>query len=146
MKMCKKSNTGNDFMYEDSVIQSNVEAIEKMLNITSSDLTFNNMTSEKLKTAAEIFMYLNSCSLDLIPLINFFKDLLMNKSPDIILLTLNRFLKVRETSDNKNFKMVLQKIFNTTFDVFSKDYSKWKNMTWEQAGNLALNGGEHKIR
>ena len=112
MKMCKKSNTGNDFMYEDSVIQSNVEAIEKMLNITSSDLTFNNMTSEKLKTAAEIFMYLNSCSLDLIPLINFFKDLLMNKSPDIILLTLNRFLKVRETSDNKNFKMVLQKIFN----------------------------------
>ena len=75
MESCKKSNTGNDFMYEDSVILSNVEAVEKMLNVTSSDLIFDNMTSETLKTAAEMFMYLNSCSFDLIPLVKFFKDL-----------------------------------------------------------------------
>ena len=134
---------GDDFMYDDSVIESNVAAVEQMLNITSSDLVFNNITPSTLKAAAEMFMYLNSCSFDLIPLVKFFKDLLMNKSPDIILLTLNRLLKVRDTSENKHFKTILRKIFDTNFDAFSKDYSNMKNMTWNQMGTVALKGGEH---
>ena len=143
LERCRKYNKGDDFMYDDSVIESNVAAVEQMLNITSSDLVFNNITPSTLKAAAEMFMYLNSCSFDLIPLVKFFKDLLMNKRPDIILLTLNRMLKVKDKTDTHHFKRTLRKIFDTTYYVFSKDYSKMKNMTWKQIGNDALLGGKH---
>ena len=63
--------------------------------------------------------------------------------PDVILLTLNRMLKVRDTSETQQFKTILLKIFDTTFDVFSKDYSKMKNMTWEQIRNAGLKGGQY---
>ena len=69
---------------------------------------------------------------------------MINKSSDIILLTLNRMLKVEDKTETHHFKRILRKIFDTTFDVFSKDYSKMKNMTWKQIGNDALQGGKHR--
>ena len=40
---------------------SQVAALEELLKVNSSELRFGNMTTKDLKSAAEMFIYLNSC-------------------------------------------------------------------------------------
>ena len=78
---------------------------------------FKNMTAEDLKTAAEIFIYMNTC-----PMKNWFgpwyllyNNLFKMKSPDIIIATLNRLMK----SKNKEFFNNNKKLLKRAKTLFS---------------------------
>ena len=50
---------GKDGLYSDKLIL--VKRVEKELQMNSSEVSFENMTAKNLKTAAEFFIYLNTC-------------------------------------------------------------------------------------
>ena len=82
-----------------------VDTAEEQLKTNSSDERFNNMTAEDLKTAAEMFIYLNMCPEAIKPWIVFYKEIFENESPDQIILTLNRMMKGTRTPQNEFFKI-----------------------------------------
>ena len=128
-------------MYENAVIQSNIRAVEFKLKFVSSDLVFQNITDKKLAIAADMFLYLNSCTFELMSLVQFFNDLFMNQNPDLIILTLNRILKIKESPATKGLIRVVQALLKNVTKLFSRKYQRIENMTWEGMGNLGKNGG-----
>ena len=83
---------------------SQVKAVEQMLKIESSEQINDTLTKEELKTAAEMFLYLNTCPTAIKPWIVFYKDLFQTQSPDQIILSLNRVTKGPRTPANEFFK------------------------------------------
>ena len=96
-------------------------AVEEELRVKSSDEIIEDITTDKLKNAADIFFDLNTS-----PSINpnyetwaktwatFIQDLFENNSPNEIILTLNRLMKVKTESLSKiviEYKEILEKIF-----------------------------------
>ena len=51
---------GHTILFEDSIL-TQVKAVEQILNIESTEQINDTLTNEELKTAAEIFLYLNTC-------------------------------------------------------------------------------------
>ena len=51
----------DDGLYTQSVTLTQVEAVEKQLDIDPIELTYPNITKKDLITAAELFIYLNIC-------------------------------------------------------------------------------------
>ena len=141
MEPCRKNNQQGDYMYENAVIQSNIRAVEFKLKFVSSDLVFQNITDKKLAIAADMFLYLNSCTFELMSLVQFFNDLFMNQNPDLIILTLNRILKIKESPATKGLIRVVQALLKNVTKLFSRKYQRIENMTWEGMGNLGKNGG-----
>ena len=74
-------------MLSDVNIQENINMVGEKLkvNTTTTDYIHENMTEHTLKTAAEMFTYLNFCPPKLL---NFFDNLFNNASPREILLAL----------------------------------------------------------
>ena len=68
---------------------------------------------------------------------------MLEKDNDLQLLAVNAVGDLFEAVIHHETVHEDTEIFDTTFDVFSKDYSKMKNMTWKQIGNDALQGGKH---
>ena len=81
-----------------------VEAVEQMLQIESSEQINDTLTREELRTAGEKFLYLIMCPDKMKPWIVFYKDLFQTQSPDQIILTLNRLMKGSRTQTNEHFK------------------------------------------
>ena len=48
-------------LYEDRYKSNQVEAVEQELNMGKSEVRFQNVSKSTLKTATEMFIYLNSC-------------------------------------------------------------------------------------
>ena len=70
-----------------------VDTAEEQLKTNSSDERFNNMTAEDLKTAAEMFIYLNTCPDSWFKSwSSFYRDLFLTKPADQIILTRRRSL------------------------------------------------------
>ena len=122
-----------------------VMGVEKELQTESSELRYENMTSEDLKTAAEMFIYLNLCPLDNND-INFhlttaqiarklwfkswsffYVDLFLSQSADHIILTLNRMMKT-ETSQDKDDIIRAEKMLQRTSDLLSLNYEQIQSM------------------
>ena len=126
---------GNDCLFSDTVKLTQVKAVEKELKIKPSEVTFKNMTRDDLKTAAEMFVYLNSCpgsgalklwfkSWD-----SFYNDLFKYQSPDRIILTLNRIIKTKSNNEQiKNFKGKAQKLFKKISRHLLLEYEKIQNL------------------
>ena len=83
-------------LYTDKLSQ--VLKLEQELKIKSSDQRFGNISSEDLKTASYIFIYINLCPGKIKPWIIFFQDLFQTQPLDQIILTLNRVVRI--TSNN----------------------------------------------
>ena len=102
-----------------------VKSVEKELKINSSDLSFENMTSEDLKTAAEFFIYLNACphtnSLKSLFILwaDFYADLFGKQSPDHIVLTLNRIVHQENGKIDRVRNMKLLKRASNLFSLKS---------------------------
>ena len=104
--------------------QCQVEAVENKLHLKSSDLIFENMTSENLETVAEMFIYLNMCPVTLTWQAStdeqqwfkswfiLYHDLFKSKSLNHIILALNRVMKSYSPKDkdgnNRNKKFLLK--------------------------------------
>ena len=107
---CEKNMlTGDGPLYQ-------VKAVEQMLQIESSEQINDTLTREELRTAGEMFLYLNLCPDKMKPWIVFYKDLFQTQSPDQIILTLNRLMKGSRTQTNEHFEelaeMLLKRILS----------------------------------
>ena len=99
-----------------------MKSVEKELAINSSDLSFGNMTSKDLKTAAKFFIYLNACphtsTLESLFILwaDFYADLFSKHSPGHIILTLNRIVHQENDEINRVRNM---KLLKRTANLFS---------------------------
>ena len=82
-----------------------VKAVEQMLQINSSEQINDTLTNEDLRTAGEMFLYLIMCPDTIKPWIVFYKDLFQTKSPDQIILTLNRFMRGTKTYSSASLQI-----------------------------------------
>ena len=98
----------NNNTFSDRSVLSQVATIEQQLEVQSSDIKFENITLENLKHAAEMFIYLkteNPCTDSLKEWLNvwgtIYTDIFENQSPQEILLSLNRMMKINQTASNE---------------------------------------------
>ena len=101
---------------------SQVDRIEAILQVKSTDQILENMTSENLKDAVEMFLYLNACpfSIQQKSWFVFYKDIFQTKSPGEIILTLNRMIK--GTHKNIFYKKLAQNMFDKIISFISMKY------------------------
>ena len=115
-------------------ILSQVKKVEEKLQIQSSEIKSPNMTSKHLNAAASMLIYLSTC-----PGVDtasvhvyrfekwfkrwkiFFKKLFETKSPDHMMLTLNRLTKNNLQKYEKD-KINIQKIFKKAASMFNLEF------------------------
>ena len=97
---------------------SQVKVVEQKLQIESSEQIIEALTNDELKTAAELFVYLNMCPGTIKPWIKFYKDLFQTQSPNQIILTLNRLIKGTRTPQNEYFHNLGEKFLNRVKSLF----------------------------
>ena len=119
-------------MYGLNFILPQVKAVEQILNMVSSELILENITSEDLKNGAEMFIYLNYCPGNLKSWFVFYKDLFQNQSPSQIMLTLNRMMKVATTPRNKFFKNLAHMLLEKTTSYFQSHRTKNASLITEK--------------
>ena len=95
---------------------------------------FDNITTEDLKTAAEIFIYLDYCPLNL--LYAFYRDLFENQPLNQIILTLNRLSKLESGKYNNLNRKLLEK----TVKLSELKYKEIQNMIPGISRNNASSG------
>merc|ERR1711884_78651 len=104
-------------MYTGAQVKSNIDAVEELLKTNFTEEINKNISIDDLKTAADMFFYLNSRSYLLREWFSFYSDLFNKKSAYQIILTLNRILKVDNTSRNKELKTIAAQLFRKTTDL-----------------------------
>ena len=123
---------GPEGLYNGKERKSLVTAVEKDLKVKSSELTFKNMTTENLKTAAEMFIYLNTCPYGrnlekwFLSWYNFYIDIFQYKPKDEIILTLSRLMNSRH-SKNSNIQIWNEKLFRESAIILSLKYDEINN-------------------
>ena len=96
--------------------------IQKLLQVEESMISKEKLTVEDLESSAKMFIYLITCSDDLRSLYTFYKNMFL-KSPDLILLTLNRIMKLEgDTSPNKDLKLLSSKILQKVIQILRPQY------------------------
>ena len=127
-------------LYEKDMMKSQIEDLSKVLNLNSSGDVDTDVTDSTLKTAADMFLYLNSCPDDLRSWFLFYEDLLSKKSLEVILLQLNRILKGGYSQNNKKLKTIAKKVFERVTTLFSSKYKEIQNIS-QGLGDSTWNGG-----
>ena len=103
------------------IILPNIISLEQQLKVNSSEIIFANMSRDTLEAAAEMFLFLNSCSEYLETWLSFYTDLFMTKSADQIVLALNRIMK----HDNKNRDgRIAKELFKKVTKLMNLKYEK----------------------
>ena len=116
-----------------------VKKLEQKLNINFSEVRFQNITLDELKSAAEMFIYLNICPGSLKPEFQFFDDLFKKKTPYKIILTLNRLKEGDNNPDTVFFKMIAQSLLNRTAQLLSLKYEEIISMLPGLLNNVSSN-------
>ena len=113
------------YMLDDDVMMSQVKAVEEMMQIESSEIIDESLTNEQLKTAAQMFLFLNTCPNTrwFKSWFSFYKDLFLTKSADQIILTLNRMIKT-ETSHDKAGKLRAKKLLQRNKSLLSLQFEE----------------------
>ena len=129
-------------MYSGAQVKLNIDAVEELLKTNFTDKITKNITIDDLKTAADMFFYLNSRSYLLREWFSFYSNLFNKKSAYQIILTLNRILKVDNTSRNLELKTIAAQLFQKTTDLMLLKYRKIKsfihglgNSSWNLEGS-----------
>ena len=95
----------------DGKILTKVKAVEKKLKIETSKYVFENMSRKHLKTASEMFFYLDVKMEPVTKMwLEFFENLFETESANHIILSLNRLMRKTATGSNSNF-IVIEKLF-----------------------------------
>ena len=99
-----------------------VEAVEQMLQIESSELITDTLTNKELQAAGEIFLYLCMCPDSWFKSWSkFYKMLFLTRPADQILLTLNRMMK---TIQDKDTKLLTENLLQRTKSLLSLQKGK----------------------
>ena len=116
---------------EDSHIEKQVNKIESKVYVTppdSPESVLENMDNTTLKHAADMFIYLNSCPQSIKSWILLYKDLIMWKTRDVLVLTLNRILKAESVNENDDFKEIAKNILEKVQIDLSLRYKEILNI------------------
>ena len=116
---------------EDSHIEKQVNKIESKVYVTppdSPESVLENMDNTTLKHAADMFIYLNSCPQSIKSWILLYKDLIMWKTRDVLVLTLNRILKAESIGQNDEFKEIAKSILEKVQIDLSLQYKEILNI------------------
>ena len=114
------------FLDSESVNSHFMTVYEKQfLKNYSEDISIDmELTNESLKSAAEMFIYLNSCPGTVKPWILFYDDLFSNTPLHKILLSLNRILKGKK----KHMQRIASKLFLKLEKQFSMHFRHIQNI------------------
>ena len=123
--------------YEAVVMTDNVESVQQYLHVKSSDDVSDQMTNETLEIAAKMFWYLNSCTKESKPWVQFYTNLFQNSPPDQIVLSLNRILK----KDNKKFDAIAMTLFHNLTSLLNLRYPEIQSFV-NGKKNSSLNTGK----
>ena len=122
-----------------AVVENQVAALEDHLSVKSSEVRFENIAAENLKTAAEMFMYLNTCPGN-DSLKNWFRswslfydDLFKAHNIDHIILTMNRIIK-SNLPPNKDAKV--GSVLKRTAKLLSLKLGKIQSLLPGQSRNV----------
>ena len=124
---CKLTGSGPEGLYDEALY--NVIKLEEKFQMRSSSEDLRNISDQHLNDGVKGFLYLNLCSTLLRPWFEFYVDLFEKKSPDQIVLILNRILKGKKTAQNENLKTIAGKLFKRITSLLSLKYKEIKNMT-----------------
>ena len=117
-RLCNQPKT----LYTGADIMSNVESVENLLEVNSSEITIDDMPRSTLQTAGEMYLYLNSCPENLKPWFQLYTDLFQSQTLNQIVLTLNRILKVEDSPKIKGFKRITRVLFKRISTLYSLKY------------------------
>ena len=138
---CDITYTGfNKNWYEESKWSSEIENIEQHLKMNSSEDINDNITDSSLKTAAEMFLFLNSCPNDFKSWFLFYEDIFQNDPLEVIVLKLNRILKGKSNQQNERLKVIAKKLFKSIETLFAFKYQHIRNIS-QGLGNFSWKGG-----
>ena len=140
----KKCEDSDYVLYNEEIMKSQIEDLSKTLNLNASGDVNIDVTESTLKTAAEMFLYLNSCPDDLRSWFVFYEDLLQKKPIEVILLQLNRILKGGYSQNNKKLKTIAKKVFERVTTLFSFKYEQIQNIS-QGLGDSTWNGGSNNF-
>ena len=130
----------------DDVRVKQVKAVEQQLQVESTERILETLTNEELRTAAEMFTYLNTCPDSwYMSWSSFYRDLFLTKPADQIILTLNRMMKTPKTSQNKDDILGAEKLFNRTASVLSLKFREMPSSLPEMGfiSDLSINHPVH---
>ena len=120
---------GNKVLFECDGIMPQMELFEQSFELkNTSEQILQNMTTDKLKLSAEIFIYLNFCPGRKKNWFTFYKDLFETKSAGQIMLTLNRIRNGRTTPKNDFFKILSKTLLQRTGILLSLMHEQIENM------------------
>ena len=91
-------------------IMSDLEAVERDLQVQSNEYIYHNITEVNLREGAELFLYLYPCSDKLNPWIIFYSNLFEYQPTNHILLTINRILKSSNAHQKEELKTIAKKL------------------------------------
>ena len=131
------------YLFQDSQA---VDSIENNFGIVSSDIITENLSESTLTLAAEIFLYLQSCSATLEPWYTFYKDLFETKSTDLIILTLNRNIKITKKTKNNDLEKINKSLLNKITSMLSLQYMDIQNYLQGFISNNASNTNLHIMK
>ena len=139
---------GSGFINLDSM-KSEVSLIEQHFqgNICQNgtcEKVNKNFTNSNLKTPAEMFMYLVSCSEMLKPWFKFYEDLFQNNAPDKIVLTINKVLKSTKAKDKMDLNGIAAAISRKLESLISIAQEN-QNVTNASLDKITKFKGEKKI-
>ena len=106
------------------------------------------MTKEELSSAAEMFIYLNTCPDSYFKSwFTFYKDLFLTQSADQITLTLNRMIKTKSlhSKASKDGNLRAEKLLKRTSELFSLKFEDIQAFLYEKTIRNGSIKKEYKI-
>ena len=122
----------NNNILSSDVRLSQVSAVEQILEIDPLN-QIEALTDEELQTAAEMFIYLNSCPTKWSKSwSSFYKDLFLTQPTNQIILTLNRMMKTKRSEDGK---LRAEKLMKRTSNLLSLNFERIQSLLPETCRN-----------
>ena len=127
-------------------ILTKVRAVEKKLKIKKSEYVFENMSRKHLKTASEMFLYLDGKMEPVTKMwLEFFGNLFETESANHIILALNRLMRKTATGSNSNFFIVIEKLFRKATILLKLKNQEIQNMLPGKFKNISSMGSKSFI-
>ena len=135
----------------DSDRRKQVAAVEKQLQISSLETRYANISKQDLKSAAEMYIYLNTCAsgtdgfdLWFKPWFSFYNNLFKTQSAEQIILVLSRMIKTK-SFHNKDGKVRAKKLFKRAASLLSLRYRKIQNFLPQRQDRNEFDKGNQEL-
>ena len=118
-----------------------IEELTKKLNVMAKTGRLKSISRETLETAAQMYIYVRLCQHSIKPWALFYMDLLQNKSPDEIMLTLNRILKTDFKNDqNKALLEIASDLLKQITSLLQLKYEEIQGLSQGRKNSSLKNG------